>query len=142
MAGCFILWCCCEGDAVPQYKEVSAMSEALKKVLIVEDSRGWQSDYARQLNGRVQILAALTIKEAEELFAANPDINAIVMDACVPGDSPTTPPLVRKIRETFAGPMIAASGAVWFRKQLMECGCDHQADKDDVPAKVIEVLSL
>jgi DNA-binding NarL/FixJ family response regulator len=118
------------------------MSEALKKVLIVEDSQGYQRDYARALTGKVEILAALTIDDAEDLFVENPDISAIVMDACVPGDDPTTPPLVRKIRETFTGPMIAASSDWDYRQELVAAGCDHEVPKGRVPAKLIEVLGL
>lgn len=112
------------------------------KVLIVEDSRGWQIMYARDLNGRVEILSAYSVAEAEKLFAANPDISAVVIDACVPGDEPTTQPLVSKIRGSFTGPMIASSGAARFRKALMGYGCDHEADKRNVPIKLIEVLGL
>lgn len=116
------------------------MSEALKKVLIVEDNKNYRRTYESALNGRVQMLAALSISEAEELFAANPGINAIVMDACVPVDTPTTLP--RKIRKTFAGPMIAASSDRDYRQELVHAGCDHEVPKGHVPAKLIEVLSL
>jgi CheY-like chemotaxis protein len=118
-------------------KEVSAMSEALKKVLIVEDNKNYQRTYESALNGRVHMLAALSISEAQELFAANPGINAIVMDACVPGDTPTT-----LIRKTFVGPMIAASSDRDYRQELVHPGCDHEVPKGHVPAKLIEVLSL
>ena len=114
----------------------------LKKILAVEDLQHKQDEWRSALNGRVDFLSALTIKEAIELFDNNPDVDVVVMDACVPGDTPTTQGLIRKIRETFKGPMIACSSDSSYRRLLMSCGCDHQALKDDVPTKVLEVLGL
>ena len=112
------------------------------KVLIVEDEERWQENYKQDLGGKVLIIEALTIKQAEEHFAANPDIAAIIMDACVPGGRPTTLPLVKKFRETFFGPMIAASSYTAYRKDLIWAGCDHEANKPDVPAKLLQILGI
>ena len=60
-------------------------SQTKHKVLIVEDESCYQKDYRDALGSAVQILAALDIKTARELFSQNPDIAIIVMDACVPG---------------------------------------------------------
>ena len=113
-----------------------------KKVLIVEDEEYMYKRWCQELDGRVALLFAPSIEEAEEQFIANPDIVAIVMDACVPGDSPTTPSLVRKFRQTFTGPMIAISRLESYRRQLIQAGCDHESTKDAMPAKVLEVLGL
>ena len=113
-----------------------------KKVLIVDDDDDVQAFYRRTLNDKVLLLSALTIKEAEELFATNPDLDAIVMDACVPEAPPTTIPLVRKMRETFDGPMIASSGDKDYRQMLVNAGCDHESKKGLVPQKLLEVLGL
>lgn len=118
------------------------MSGSLPKVLIVEDENKRQDFYALALMGRVEILRAQDLRTAEELFQGHPDVSLIVMDACVPGDNPTTPPLVEKIRKTFQGPMIAASSDEYYREILMNYGCDHEASKDQVPVKVRELLSL
>ncbi len=112
------------------------------KVLIVEDKDYIQARWRQALDGRVEVVSAFSIKEAMDKFATNPDVVAIVMDACVPGEEPTTPPLVTKFRETFKGPMIAASAAPWYRKELMRAGCDHESQKDDVPQKLLEILGL
>lgn len=112
------------------------------KILIVEDRQFYHELWSRSLGDKVLILGAYTIEEAEALFAANPELALIVMDACVPGDWPTTLPLVRKIRETFSGPMIAVSSESAYRRKLMERGCDHESDKDDLPQKILEILGL
>lgn len=111
-----------------------------KKVLIVDDEEFWQDYWRKELGEKVVMVSARTIKEAEEQFAANPDIVAIVMDACVPGDRPNTPPLVRKFRETFSGPMIAISSSWNNRDELVEAGCDHTSAKNPLPRKLLEVL--
>ena len=113
-----------------------------KKVLVVEDEEYLHGKWNRELDGKVVLVSALSIEEAEEKFTTNPDIDAIVMDACVPGDSPTTPPLVRKLRETFTGPMIAISSLGSYRRQLVQAGCNHESTKDSLPQKLIEVLGL
>ncbi len=113
-----------------------------KKVLFVEDSKSQQDYWRRKLPGKVVFIGALSIREAEELFADNFDIEAIVMDACVPGDSVNTLQLVRKFRDTFTGPMIATSSVPWYRDALVQAGCDHESEKDSLPQKLLEVLSL
>ena len=113
-----------------------------KKVLIVEDMDSKQEDWAKALNGKVEIVSAFSISEAEERFQANPDIALIVMDACVPGDSPNTMDLVRKFRSTFKGPMIANSTCWDYRRALIGAGCDYEYSKYKVPKKVCEVLGL
>ncbi len=115
---------------------------ALKKVLIVEDSYRYQLDYESALDGKVVLVAAFSITEAEEKFATNPDIDAIVFDACVPGETPTTPPLVRKFRETFTGPMIATSSDPFFQQELVAAGCDYESIKDGLPSKLLEILGI
>lgn len=115
----------------------------MKKVLVVEDDRWRHSQWRIGLDGKeVLFVSALTISEAEKLFAENPDIVAIIMDACVPGSRLTTEPLVKKFRETFAGPMIAASVDPNFRQMLLRAGCDYESEKDSVSQKLIEVLGL
>ena len=118
------------------------MSKKKVKVLIVEDGRREQYIWCKKLAGEVVVVSAFSIMEAEKQFATNPDIVAIVMDACVPGDRPTTPPLVRRFRETFLGPMIAVSGRSDYQQQLLEAGCDYQSSKKDLPEKLLEVLGL
>ena len=114
-----------------------------KKVLIVEDERRWQELLAETIVqlGRLPI-EAMTVKEGERLFRENPDVVAILMDACVPGDTPTTVSLVRKIRdEMYRGPIVAMSSVLEYRELLVVAGCSHQCDKSDLLQRLPEILN-
>jgi len=113
-----------------------------KKVLIVEDSEIYQKEWKKRLSGKVKILSAFTIEKAKKIFSENSDIALIVVDSCVPGVKINTQPLVRKFRESFKGPMIAASSGFYNKEKLTSAGCNHRSDKDGVPGKIREVLSL
>ena len=113
-----------------------------KKILVIDDEDFFHEVIKEGLGDRVTILSVFSIEEAEEVFSANPDLCLIVMDACVPGDSPTTPPLVRRIRESFNGPIIATSSLDTYRRKLMEAGCDHESTKLKLPEKIIAILGL
>ena len=114
----------------------------LKKVLVVEDVVNLHKAWHLLLEDRVQIISALTVEEAEEKFAANPDIVAIAMDACVPGNSINTIPLVQKIRATFLGPIIAISSSLEYQEVLIKAGCSHQSTKAGMPEKLIGILGI
>ena len=114
----------------------------MKKILVVDDEDFYHDVIKKGLSGKVIILSVFTIEDDEEVFSANPDLCLIVMDACVPGDSPTTPPLVRRIRESFDGPIIATSSLDTYRRKLMEAGCDHESTKLKLLEKIIAILGL
>ncbi len=120
----------------------------MKKVLAVEDEKMWHNVWRRQIefssrNGSgIILISAFSVEEAEEQFAANPDLDAIVMDACVPGRALTTPPLVRKFREIFKGPMVAISGDEEYQEMLLKAGCDHRASKEAVVQKLFEIFGI
>ena len=113
-----------------------------KKVLIVDDSIQWQKIWGEMLGGKIEVISAYSIKEARGKFADNPDVDAIVMDACVPGDEPTTPPLVIEFRKTYKGPIVAISSLPEYQKILMHVGCDHSADKNTMPEYLLNFLGL
>ncbi len=114
----------------------------MKKILVVDDEDFFHEIIRKKLKDKVTILSAFTIEQAEEVFSANPDLDIIVMDACVPGDSPTTPPLVRRMREIFSGPIIATSSLGRYRRKLVEAGCDHESIKYTLPEKISGILGL
>lgn len=118
------------------------MEGKLKKVLLVEDDSVWLEFIGRGLGDKVVLLLASTIEKAEKMFNEHPDINLIIMDACVPGDTPTTQPLIRKIRETFSGPMLAISSIGPYRKQLLAAGCDYECEKPGASKKALEILGI
>lgn len=113
-----------------------------RKVLVVDNMDWVHRKFARELGEKVALLKALTLEEGEKLFGANPDICAIVMDACVPGDEPNSQWLVREIRKTFKGPIIAISSMASYREELLRAGCDHESEKDGLSKKLLEVLGL
>lgn len=133
-----------EAEEIPQHSPCHPVRREgpRQKVLIVEDSFHLQRFYRDVLNDRYTILQAYSVEHGEMLFSKHPDVAAIVMDACVPGHKPTTPPFVRRIRRSYSGPIIAASGDDTFQKALLDAGCDHRAFKHAVPGKLAELLDL
>lgn len=117
------------------------MSKESKKVLIVEDNRYIQKYWQRDLDGKVIVVSAFSLKEAEDKLADNRDISAIVIDACVPGNSLNIVS-IKKIRKNFSGPMIAASSVKANRQELLRLGCDYAVAKASVPQKILEILGL
>ncbi|MDD5289807.1 MAG: hypothetical protein PHT40_01230 [Patescibacteria group bacterium] len=107
----------------------------MKKVLVVEDRDSDFSPMERVFkfhdkNSEIEILHAKTLKEGENLFFANPDVEVIIMDACVEGDEPDSMPLIEKIvKSGFKKPIIAASGSSLNNDELITAGATHKADK-------------
>ena len=118
------------------------MSGTLKKILIIEDFHSFHSELASLLKDKVLILSAFTIEEAEKKFDDDANIDLITVDGCVPGEEINTEPLVRKFRETFKGPMVAACRSPYFRSLLKQAGCDHECSKNELPKKILQILGL
>ena len=119
------------------------MTSSRPTIFIVEDSPSCQKYYADIQKEQVTIVSARSLTEANEKWDSIQEIALVVMDGCIDNrDRPDTVPLIQKIRETFSGPMIAASSSVDYRKMLMRAGCSHEAAKPLVPAKVLELLGL
>jgi len=119
----------------------------MRKVLVVDDDEIrydlWCYELEdKGLEDKVALISAFSIGEAERQFAAHPDIDAIVMDACVPGNRPTTQLLVRKLRGVFDGPMIAISSIPSYRMELVQAGCSYECTKEILIEKLIEILDL
>ena len=122
------------------------MPASLVKILIVEDREYEQSYFAQVLSSSgIDIIAARSLREAEELFRANQDVALVVMDGAVDNERELdSVPLVKELRKEFgfAGPIIAASSDKSFRGILMNAGCDYQATKSEVPWMILSVLGL
>jgi len=115
------------------------------KIIIVEDDERLQRAWVKTLaifHGEVAVISAFTVKEAEEKFSANPDVTLIVLDACVPGDDINVLPLLEKMRETFKGPIIAASSSPSGNEILVKAGCDFGCRKEAVVSAIIKMLKL
>lgn len=116
----------------------------MKKVLMVEDGDVYHAMAEKIFAGKVEFMQAKTRMEGWELFQKNPDIDLIIMDACVPGDKPNTMPLVEKIMESgYDKPIIASSGWSDYRRKLMAVGATHEVeDKRDAPVLALKLLCL
>lgn len=117
-------------------------NKPLPVILVVEDEPAIHRWLCKEFSGQAIILSALTIEEGERLFQENPDLSAVAMDACVPGNKPTTLPLARKIRQTFKGPMIAISSLDEYRHDLMSAGCNYECPKGQTAQRIRQVLGL
>lgn len=116
------------------------MSE--KKILIIEDLTDMQTLFKEELGNVCSVLSAFSLSEAEDLFTNHGhELSAIAVDACVPGTTPTTPPLVKKMRETFQGPMIAISSSKEYREMLREAGCNYDCEKEALPNLLQKILA-
>jgi DNA-binding NtrC family response regulator len=120
-------------------------------ILIVEDDEGQQWYYndelERKSGGRIAFLKAHDLATAQQLFDQNSEqIDVIVVDGRLPKSHTIrnltfSTEFVMNVRQTFKGPMIAASDMSAFNDKLMAAGCDHRVDgKSKVPDKVLELV--
>lgn len=114
----------------------------MKKILLIEDDFGDQFIYAKRLSDYT-LLSAVTLVEGQRLFSQHSaSIDLIVIDGCInSGNTLNTIPLIKEIRKTFAGPMIAASSSVAYRQAMASAGCSHQSSKEAVPDLVKAMLA-
>ncbi len=115
----------------------------LKKVLLVEDRDLYAKIIMKRLEGKVLVFWASDQEKAKEIFKENPDIDGVIMDACVPGHRPNTHRLIREIRKTFSGPMIATSGLPSYREEILQEGCSHEVrQKEDAAEMILRLLKI
>ena len=102
------------------------------KILIIEDMLRIQEAWKMHLEKHDHtVVQALTPHEAIDLFEENPDVDIIVLDGCI-GPLFNCLPVLREIRETFKGPIIAASSDAHFRQTMVQAGCSHECEKEQV----------
>ena len=104
-----------------------------KKVLVIDSDIVFQyalkSLLLSKLGNNLKVLQAFTIPEAERLFKENSDVDIIVVDNRVSGPQEDTVRLVKKIRRSYQGPIVADSFWPDSRKILVEAGCSHEISK-------------
>jgi DNA-binding response OmpR family regulator len=100
--------------------------------LVVEDISKWQNEFTAVLEEKhFQVLIAKTLEEAQELYSSKVgEIGLIVMDCCIKSNFPNTKDLVKTIRKSYTGPMIAATGSDIHMQILCEAGCDTEFCKN------------
>jgi len=115
----------------------------MPKVLVVEDHEGYFAAINHDLKDKVEVLHAETLEEGDNLFQSHPDVDLVIMDACVPGDSPNAMPLVKKIVDSgYSKPIIACSSMPFYTRKLVDVGATHQSDKYGVAKMALELLNL
>jgi CheY-like chemotaxis protein len=113
-------------------------------VLIADDLdwviQSWESTLAEY---GIEVVKATTLRElCEKFFAHEHEIDAIILDGCLPGDLPNTLGFTDLVRELgFKKPIIAASGSEKYRARMRTWGCSHEAPKDQAAELVAELLS-
>ncbi len=104
--------------------------EAMKKVLVIDDMddthRCVRSILPTKPKGKFMLLNAHTLQEGESLFQEHPDVALIVMDGCVDSGKLDSVPLVKKIRETYQGPILATSSSPTYNDELVQAGCSDK----------------
>lgn len=117
--------------------------EPLPFVLVIDSVAVWLRRYIIALEGRACVLAALSLKGGEGTFYRYPNISAVVVSARDgSGNNPGVPILVRKMRSSFRGPIIATGGSVKYYEVLADAGCSHHMLKRSVPALLEKILDL
>lgn len=112
------------------------------KILVIEDEEAFQRLFERVLGNQVVYLEAQTTSAARELFEANPDLALIALDACLGTRYINTLELLKEIRKTFKGPIVAISGIEIYRTTLIEAGCDLGCEKEELPRTIGFLLVL
>jgi len=104
----------------------------MKIILIVEDSSMYQDFYKESLP-EFTLIQAYTLSEGRLLFESTEDIAAVVLDGQL-GNGEYGQTLAGEIRAAgYSGPMIATSSLSTFNENLRREGCNHQANKKDIP---------
>lgn len=115
----------------------------MPKVLVVEDFDYFFNMINRGLSSEIEVLRARTLKEGNNLFQNNPDVDLIIMGACVPGDEPNAMPLVKKIVDSgYKRPIIACSSISPFTKKLICAGATHESSKEGAAKLALKLLNL
>lgn len=114
---------------------------SLPIVLLVENDPSLARAWKRTLQRVAHCLIATNIEEAEVLFANHPTICLIVMDGCLGGRHLNTLDLIRTLRKTFTGPMIATSSVPYFCDQMCHAGCNYRINVGlDVPKLDLPII--
>ena len=113
------------------------------KILIVEDHADQAETIryilAADLPGSTIVIAP-TIKEAQKVFLESPDFTVIFMDGNMGHE--TTLDLIRSMRQSHRGPMVAFSQSVALRLQQLQAGCDYLFNKGNANEIGDFVLSI
>jgi len=119
------------------------------KILVIEKEVFWHVQIREaMLEKSVTVVSARTKELARRMLVQNPDIEVIAITDhiasgnCNGATEPDTLGLVKEIRKTFTGKMIACSSNCNFENMLISAGCDLQVFKSHLSEKLLEVLGF
>ena len=94
-----------------------------ERILVVEDDRLIQNAILRLCGDfNIEVLQAFDLKQAQELFLANQDVDGIIWDGKLPdGESPSL--IEGIISKGYKGPMVANAGDPYVAEKQMKNGC-------------------
>lgn len=109
-------------------------SQSEKLVLIADDLPEVISGWTAEL--KQHELRCLAVTSLEDLWIAydlyKDEISGMILDGCIPGDTPNTLPFIQMAREDgFTGQIVAASSSEFYRQMMMQAGCSDQSPKSD-----------
>lgn len=120
------------------------------KVLLVDDSRHFHQEFeseliawqaASSLQDPVRLLSAHSIAGAKKIFQMHhSDLAIIIVDACLGGSVPNTQPLVKWMRQSYFGNMLAISSVFENCNTLVEAGYDCGVTKEYLIYPVTRII--
>lgn len=115
-------------------------------ILIADDLSKVIDYYERSLAqfSWISTVSATSLDELNEVFNVFSDeIDVIILDGCIPGDTVNTIGFIQRVREAgFTKPIIAASSLPAYRDRMVLAGCSHQAPKDAAPGLALELAAF
>jgi len=109
-------------------------------LLLIEDVISNQKKFIDELQNIADITCVGSEVWAREAFDKNKEFDIIAIDACLTGDEVDTIDLIKYIRSSYTGPMIAISSMDNYNKILVDAGCNHQMEKKYAPAYIANLL--
>lgn len=114
-------------------------------VLIADDLTEHISYYKKQLLERYDIstVSATTLEQLDEVFDKFfINVDVVILDGCMPGDTLNTIDFIRHARERgFTKPIIAASSSFEYRMAMIQAGCDYETEKESAPELASWILA-
>ncbi len=115
----------------------------MKTVLVVgsKSNRPFHDSCDIQFAGKLDVIHAYSLEEAEEQFVDCMQINAIIVTPCINSDISDAAPLVSRMRERFGGPIIVFSQDGSHIKELMAAGANYGC-LDDAAFLTLKLLNV
>lgn len=113
---------------------------AKKKILIIDDAP-YLGVLSTLFADDAEVDHVLSIPEAETILPSIGKYDAVFLDACIPGSSVNTLPLLEKIRSVYPGRVIACSGMSAYNQTLVAAGATSAVLKECIIGKIREIVA-